>query len=252
MASGKKQKEEEHAEKQEKKFSTAKTEKKPEKRDRPRNLAGIVRLGNIDIDGSLPLIRALWHIRGIGINTATLLGKAASQNLGVPQSTTIGALDDKQRELLEDMIVNPSRHGLPEYVLNRRRERETGESRHLIGNDLIFAVKQDIDFERDSYSWRGFRHAFGQKVRGQHTRTTGRRGLAVGVIRKGLKPTAAAAGPGAPGAPGAPAAPGAAVPKGGSVPKAPGGAAAPATAAGAAKPEAKPAEKKPAAPAAKK
>ncbi|MHA1858204.1 MAG: 30S ribosomal protein S13, partial [Candidatus Thorarchaeota archaeon] len=32
--------------------------------------------------------------------------------------------------------------------------------------------------------WRGIRHALGLKVRGQHTRTTGRRGATVGVSRK--------------------------------------------------------------------
>ena len=34
-------------------------------------------------------------------------------------------------------------------------------------------------------SWRGYRHMFGLRVRGQHTRTTGRKGGAVGVKKVG-------------------------------------------------------------------
>jgi small subunit ribosomal protein S13 len=35
-------------------------------------------------------------------------------------------------------------------------------------------------------SWRGYRHMFGLRVRGQRTRTTGRRASAVGVRKTGL------------------------------------------------------------------
>ena len=62
----------------------------------------------------------------------------------------------------------------------------SGKMMHLIGSDLDFAHKNDIDRLRRIKSWRGTRHTLGLKVRGQHTRTTGRGGMAVGVSRKNL------------------------------------------------------------------
>ncbi|MEM2618451.1 MAG: 30S ribosomal protein S13, partial [Candidatus Hadarchaeales archaeon] len=44
--------------------------------------------------------------------------------------------------------------------------------------------KADIGRERKIRSRRGIRHELGLPVRGQRTRTTGRKGLSVGVMRK--------------------------------------------------------------------
>ena len=57
---------------------------------------------------------------------------------------------------------------------------------HYISSDLVYVVRQDIDHEKDAYTWRGYRHTYGQKVRGQRTRTTGRTGMTVGVLRKAV------------------------------------------------------------------
>ncbi|MEM4165256.1 MAG: 30S ribosomal protein S13 [Nitrososphaerales archaeon] len=50
-----------------------------------------------------------------------------------------------------------------------------------MGADLELAVKNDIEREKMVGSWRGIRHSLGLKVRGQRTRTTGRKGRTVGV-----------------------------------------------------------------------
>jgi len=71
-------------------------------------------------------------------------------------------------------------------MLNRNGDMNTGENKHIIMNDLIFAVTQDVDREKKMYSWKGYRHAYGQKVRGQRTKNTGRSGMAVGVLRKSV------------------------------------------------------------------
>ena len=55
---------------------------------------------------------------------------------------------------------------------------------HLIGPDLTLSIKGDIDFMTDIKTWKGIRHSLGLKVRGQRTRTTGRKGRAVGVAKK--------------------------------------------------------------------
>jgi len=57
----------------------------------------------------------------------------------------------------------------------------------LLANDLTFALRQDFQSEVNTKSWRGWRHQLGQRVRGQKTRTTGRTGMSVGVLKKALK-----------------------------------------------------------------
>ncbi len=73
----------------------------------------------------------------------------------------------------------------PSWFLNRRKDVETGEDKHLITSDIAFTVRNDVEREKATNSWRGFRHMYGLKVRGQRTRTTGRKGGAVGVAKGG-------------------------------------------------------------------
>jgi small subunit ribosomal protein S13 len=95
--------------------------------------------------------------------------------------------------MLDDIINNPHKYGVPERMLNRQRDADTNQSMHIIGTDLTFRVKQDITNAKDMNTWKGYRHAYGQKVRGQRTRTTGRTGMTVGVLRKVMLAKAAAA-----------------------------------------------------------
>lgn len=229
-----------------------------------KEVKGIVRLAGRDLRGSLPLRRAITSVKGIGINLGEVISVIACAQLGATEDSMVGELSEPQVERLEHILKNPGDFGVPVRMMNRQKDIFTGNSMHLIGSDLTFTVRQDIDHEKDSNTWKGYRHAYGQKVRGQHTRSTGRTGMTVGVLRKavlakaGAAAAAAAAGAAAPVAPGAPgAAPaGATGAKGASAAgaKAPAGGAAPAKGAPApsagGKPPAAPAGKA-AAPAAK-
>ena len=149
---------------------------------------------------------------------------------------------------------NPSSINIPSWFLNRRKDIDSGKNLHLITSDIEFNVRNDIEREKNTNSWRGFRHTYGLKVRGQRTRTTGRKGGAVGVRKGGkiIPPGAVPEGAAAP-AEGA-AAPAEGAAKGAAAPAAPAkGAAPPAAPAKGAAPPAKdtksaagkPAEKKP-------
>ena len=74
---------------------------------------------------------------------------------------------------------------------------DDGSNNHLITSDLGFTVSNDIEREKLVMSWRGYRHMFGLRVRGQCTRTTGRRGGAVGVKKVKAMPGAPPAAPAA-------------------------------------------------------
>ena len=197
----------------------------------------IVRIAGKDVPGAKKAIIGIGQVKGIGYNFA----RALLQVLKINPNSNVGFLTESQVEEIENAMRNPSSVNIPSWFLNRQKDMDTGNDFHLITSDVDFNIRNDIEREKGMNSWRGFRHTYGLKVRGQSTRTTGRKGGAVGV-KKGGKVLPAGA-PGAPAEGAAPAA--AAAPKAGAAPAAKAGAA-PAAKAGAA-----PAAKAGAAPAAK-
>ena len=153
------------------------------------------------------MIVGLTQIRGVGYMFANTILNV----LKINPNQRIGKLSPEQVNSIESIIKNPSASNFPSWFLNRRKDVETGEDKHLLTSDIAFTVRNDIEREKTSGSWRGIRHMFGLKVRGQRTRCTGRKGGAVGVAKGGkVMPTreGAAGAEGAPaaGAEGAPAA----------------------------------------------
>ena len=153
------------------------------------------------------MIVGLTQIRGIGYMFANTILNV----LKINPDQRIGYLSPEQVNSIESIIKNTSASNFPSWFLNRRKDVETGEDKHLLTSDIAFTVRNDVEREKTSGSWRGIRHMFGLKVRGQRTRCTGRKGGAVGVAKGGkVMPTreGAAGAEGAPaaGAEGAPAA----------------------------------------------
>jgi len=144
------------------------------------------------------MIVGLTQIRGVGYMFANTIVNV----LKINPNQRIGYLSPEQIKSIENVIKNPSTSNFPSWFLNRRKDVETGEDKHLITSDIAFTVRNDIEREKTSGSWRGIRHMFGLKVRGQRTRCTGRKGGAVGVA-KGGKVMPAREGAAAPGAEGA-------------------------------------------------
>ncbi len=141
----------------------------------------IVRIVGNDIPGEKKILIGLTQIRGIGFNFAN----AILDSLKISPNTNIGYLSDSQVQSIEKILKNPSEVNFPSWFLNRRKDVETGEDKHLITSDIAFTVRNDVEREKATNSWRGFRHMYGLKVRGQRTRTTGRKGGAVGVAKGG-------------------------------------------------------------------
>jgi len=141
----------------------------------------IIRIVGNDILGEKKTLIGLTQIRGIGYNFAN----AILDSLKISPNTNIGYLSDSQVQSIEKILKNPSEVNFPSWFLNRRKDVETGEDKHLITSDIAFTVRNDIEREKATNSWKGFRHMYGLKVRGQRTRTTGRKGGAVGVAKGG-------------------------------------------------------------------
>ncbi len=139
-----------------------------------------MRIAGTDIPGELKVPYGLALIKGVGVNLAYALCRL----LGIDTEKRIGFLTDAEVEKIEQALKDLKAIGIPSWMLNRRKDYETGKDMHLIGADLIYYVRRDIEREKKIKSWRGIRHALGLKVRGQRTATTGRIGMTVGVKRR--------------------------------------------------------------------
>lgn len=110
-------------------------------------------------------------------------------------------------------MQHPQQFKIPLWFLNRRKDFTTGQNKQLIGNQLVAQLREDLQrlkkirydapflglFDLFSFilsvflwsifhslvsSHRGLRHHWHLRVRGQHTKTTGRSGRTVGVSLK--------------------------------------------------------------------
>ena len=151
----------------------------------------ILRILGTDVQGTLKTSYAVAQIKGVSLSLANAVLKKA----GVNPDLRVGYLTESDITKIEDVIREPAKYNLPIWLFNRRKDSETGKDLHLISADLALRTKTDIVEAKNIKSWRGYRHAYSLKVRGQHTKTTGRAGKALGVKKKTLlqKPGAAPA-----------------------------------------------------------
>ena len=143
----------------------------------------IIRILRSNIDGTLPIRFGLVKIKGVGLRFSQAVLRIAN----IDPTIRIGLISEKDIKRIEEIIEDPIKNGIPNWMVNRQKDLRTGEYLHITGPRLELTVKRDIERMRRLRSWKGYRHGFGLKVRGQRTRSTGRKGLVVGVIRKKIR-----------------------------------------------------------------
>ncbi len=132
---------------------------------------GIVRFFEVDIEDTQRVDRALMRVKGIGFSMAYAIVKAA----GIDRNKKFADLTDDEMKRLEQVIRDPKSHGIPEFMLNRRRDFWTNESRHLVASEISMVLREDIRRLKKIRSYRGIRHELGLPVRGQRTKSTFRK-----------------------------------------------------------------------------
>lgn len=143
----------------------------------------VVRVAGTDLDGRKPVWMAIQKVKGVG----PVIANAVAMQLGYGRKKLLGKLSESEVKKIEDAIKNPASLGMPDYLLNRQKDPVTGEDIHVVGMDLIMNQRSDIEFLKKIKANKGFRHNKGLKVRGQRTKSTGRTGTTMGVVRKKAK-----------------------------------------------------------------
>lgn len=144
----------------------------------------LVRLGGADIAGNKKVYHALRSIKGISYSFSSAICKVSN----IDPNTKIGSLKDEEIKKIDDIMKNPTKHGIPSWLLNRRKDYDEGADKHLVSTDIKFRTDFDIKRLKKIKAYRGMRHAAGLPVRGQRTRAHFRKGGTVGVKKKtGMK-----------------------------------------------------------------
>ncbi|VWU49250.1 40S ribosomal protein S18, putative [Hepatocystis sp. ex Piliocolobus tephrosceles] len=140
----------------------------------------ILRILNTNVDGKEKITIALTAIKGIGKRMASVICKQAN----VDPSKRAGELSTEDINNIVHIMNAPAQFKIPHWFLNRRKDIKEGKNLHVIANQLDSYLREDLERMKKIRLHRGLRHHWGLRVRGQHTKTTGRRGRTVGVAKK--------------------------------------------------------------------
>ena len=143
----------------------------------------IIRVMNTNLDGRRRVAYALCSIKGVGLRLSHLVCKLVKVDL----NARAGSVGEDVWNKIAEIIADPEGSGVPVWFLNRRRDYKSGKNMHVSSNGLDSKIREDIEKMKKIRQHRGLRHHWLLKVRGQMTKSTGRRGVAIGVIRKSNK-----------------------------------------------------------------
>ncbi len=148
----------------------------------------IVRILGKDLDGTKKVSESLQGIKGIGHRVSGMMANKFCADNKIKANVKLGELNADEIKKLEEIVVNPAKHGLPHWTFNRQKDFETGENKHLTMNELALQLRNDFQRLAEIKSYRGLRHMWGLTVRGQKTKSRHRRkGGTVGVSKKDAK-----------------------------------------------------------------
>ncbi|KAG7324634.1 hypothetical protein KOW79_012650 [Hemibagrus wyckioides] len=141
----------------------------------PEKFQHILRVLNTNIDGRRKIAFAITAIKGVGRRYAHVVLRKADIDL----SKRAGELTEDEVERVVTIMQNPRQYKIPDWFLNRQKDIKDGKYSQVLANGLDNKLREDLERLKKIRAHRGLRHFWGLRVRGQHTKTTGRRGRTV-------------------------------------------------------------------------
>uniref|UniRef100_A0A915CVR2 Small ribosomal subunit protein uS13 n=1 Tax=Ditylenchus dipsaci TaxID=166011 RepID=A0A915CVR2_9BILA len=116
------------------------------------------------------------HLEIVNCPTCSLLSRDIDKRAG--------ELSDDEMEKLTNIMLNPASFKIPDWFFNRQKDIKDGKNSQVLSTNLESKNRDDFERMKKIRLHRGLRHYWGLRVRGQHTKTTGRKGRTVGVSKK--------------------------------------------------------------------
>ncbi len=141
----------------------------------------VVRISNTDIPGYLSIAKGLPTIYGVNKRIAEIINGVFEKKTN-KKINKVGYITDEEVKILDNIIENLDKE-VPSWLLNRAKSID-GKTTHLIMADLKLSLRREFQRLGKIKSYRGLRLQWGLPVRGQKTKSTFRKGGAVGVSKK--------------------------------------------------------------------
>nr|XP_023395971.1 40S ribosomal protein S18 [Loxodonta africana] len=132
----------------------------------PEKFQHILRVLNTNIDGRRKIAFAITAIKGVGRRYAHVVLRKADIDL----TKRAGELTEDEVERVITIMQNPRQYKIPDWFLNRQKDVKDGKYSQVCIDEGSGGVGKFLTCSL--------------RVRGQHTKTTGRRGRTVGVSKK--------------------------------------------------------------------
>ncbi|XP_058518492.1 small ribosomal subunit protein uS13-like [Ochotona princeps] len=126
------------------------------------------------------ILRVLNTNIGVGRRYADVVLRKADTDL----TKRAGELAEDEVERVITIMQNPRQYKIPDWFLNRQKHVKDGKCSQVPANRLDNKLREDLERLKKIRAHRELRHFWGLRVRGQHTKTTDRRGHTVGVSKK--------------------------------------------------------------------
>ncbi|MFA5953727.1 MAG: 30S ribosomal protein S13 [Candidatus Pacearchaeota archaeon] len=136
---------------------------RPQTSEQQKHEERVVRVVSTDIEGKTSVYSGLTNIKGISWS----ISNAICNILKIDKRRKIGSLSPEEIKKISDVIKE---NKIPKFLINRRKDFETGEDSHLTGSDLELKKEFDIKRLKKIKSYKGLRHASNLPLRGQRTK----------------------------------------------------------------------------------
>lgn len=139
----------------------------------------LVRIMSTDINAKMSLLYGFAKIKGVNI----MFSNAICNVLKLDKNSKISALSEKDIERLEEFLSKPEKSGVPEWMLNQRKDMETGKNLHFIAKDIEFNLLQLMRRLGRIKTYKGLRLRKNLPVRGQRTKSNFRRNKMIAAMK---------------------------------------------------------------------
>lgn len=141
--------------------------------------AELIRIMGTDVKSSLDLAYGLTNIKGVGF----MFANAMCSVLKLDRTRKISSLTEGEIEKIEQFLSNPKKEGIPTWMLNQRKDYDTGEDLHFNGKEIDFNLMQLKRKLGKLKTYKGLRHKVGLPLRGQRTKANFRRNKTIAAMK---------------------------------------------------------------------
>ncbi len=132
-----------------------------------------------DIKSESSLLYGLAQIKGVSI----MFSNAVCEVLKFDKTRKISDLSEDEVTKIEDFLTNPNKTGIPNWLLNHRKDYETGEDLHLNSKDIDFNLLQLRRRVSKLKTYKSLRYRANLPVRGQRTKSNFRRNKTIAAMK---------------------------------------------------------------------